>query len=143
MSAKMRLNASESMISSSPPPKGKSMHRSFFRTLKIAVVVAGMGMVTSSAFAASSYAYFAKEPWEGTGEDHTGEISANRAGHHITVRISPHTTWWVNDEETKKRVGGGTAGWLEKRKTISGLYGDRYVLYIKGIGVGYGYINDN
>ena len=115
------------------------------RTSRIVIPVAAaltLLVSTQPARAASSICRYVNTPLT-DGACQTAEISANRSGHHIYVRVSPHTTWSVIDQETRKKVGGGTSGASTKHKTIFGLYGDRYRLEVNGAFAGYGYINNN
>jgi hypothetical protein len=57
------------------------------------------------------------------------------------MSVSPQVHYEVYDISNNVTVTSGQAGWLGKKKTITGLYG-RYKLEIHGT-VGHGSINNN
>ena len=106
-------------------------------------LVAGALLVTAAALPAraeSSGCTFAINPLGNDGCT-TGSVHANSSGHFIYMSVSPQVHYEVYDISNNVTVTSGQAGWLGKKKTITGLYG-RYKLEIHGT-VGHGSINNN
>jgi hypothetical protein len=107
-------------------------------TYKPLIFVLAIALLPSIAMAASSSCRFL--PVQGHGE--TGTVAANPSGHFVFFEVSPNANYKVKDEQTRQVVATGTAGWRGTRRTIFGLYGSEYKLYVDNPFGGYGYISN-